>query len=105
MRHSFLPIVLGAIGASAAPQHGRCTFELTAHGHANGSIGQLTDGQCRIGGGYYPTTFDLDRHSGILKDKNGRGCIITRGKASQIQCDQGASGMFSETLLGKTLLK
>jgi hypothetical protein len=80
------------VGASAVALHRDCKFEISAIGLANGLIGQLSDGQCRIGGGYAPSKFNLDHSSGLMTDRNGWGCITTPGQVSQIQCDQGATG-------------
>jgi hypothetical protein len=54
-----------------------CCFGLTASGGASGTIGQLGDGQNRIGGGLPPAQFCIDSSGGI-KDSSGRGCILTR---------------------------
>jgi hypothetical protein len=96
MRHALIPLALG-LGVSASSLQKRwheCKFELNAQGGANGCIGQIGDGQCRIGSKYPPATFTLDKHSGILKDSKGRGCIITGSSHQQIQCDDGKTGKW-----------
>jgi len=65
------------LGASALTvPRSSCSFELTASGGESGTIGQLSDGQNRIGGGLSPATFTID-NGGII-DAAGRGCILTR---------------------------
>ncbi|CZT20316.1 related to GPI anchored cell wall protein [Ramularia collo-cygni] len=80
------------IGASAAvvPKDD-CCFQLTASGDAKGTIGQLGDGQNRIGGGYPPATYCIN--NGGITDKNGRGCILTP-PTTQFQCDVGATPTY-----------
>lgn len=48
-----------ALGASAAllPRADQCCFQLTASGGASGTLGQLGDGQNRIGGGLGEATY------------------------------------------------
>lgn len=96
MRYTLVPLALG-LGVSAIDLQKRyheCKFELNAKGGANGCIGQLEDGQCRIGGKYAPATFTLDQTTGILEDAKGRGCIITGTSHAQIQCDEGKAGEY-----------
>lgn len=56
-----------------------CGFGLAASGGQSGTVGQLDDGQTRIGGGLPPAKFCMTGTS--IKDSTGRGCIIT-GKLS-----------------------
>jgi len=80
------------IGASAAAvRRDQCCFQLTASGGAQGSIGQLGDGQNRIGGGFPPATYCIN--NGGITDKNGRGCILTP-PTTQFQCDSGATPTY-----------
>lgn len=66
-----------AIGASAlVVPRSSCSFGLTASGGENGTIGQLSDGQNRIGGGLSAAIFNID--NGGITDAAGRGCILTR---------------------------
>ena len=73
------------------------TFTLQAYGKASGPIGQLFDGQNRIGGklplGYY--TIKYGPKGGVINDKNGRGCILTP-PTTQFQCDEGVGGKTSQ---------
>lgn len=67
-----------AAGANAlVPRSNTCCFGLTASGSASGTIGQLSDGQNRIGGGLPAAQYCIDSSGGIT-DSNGRGCILTR---------------------------
>jgi hypothetical protein len=101
-----LSLILGA-SAVAVPRSS-CSFELTASGGESGTIGQLSDGQNRIGGGFSPATFTIN-NGGII-DSAGRGCILTRkltlisrffitnsssASVEQFQCDQGVSPTYS----------
>lgn len=56
---------------------GSCCFHLSASGGASGSIGQLSDGQNRIGGGLPVGQYCIGSNGGIT-DGQGRGCILTR---------------------------
>lgn len=82
-------LVAGAAGA-ALPRHdnGQCQFQLTAAGGASGTVGQLDDGQNRIGGSFEAATYSFE--NGAIKDSNNRGCILTP-PTSQFQCDEGAT--------------
>ncbi|TVY15733.1 hypothetical protein LARI1_G006054, partial [Lachnellula arida] len=78
-----------ALGASAlVVPRSSCSFELTAAGGQTGTIGQLSDGQNRIGGGLSPATFTIN--NGSITDAAGRGCILTTS-IGQFQCDQSAT--------------
>jgi hypothetical protein len=70
------------------------TFTLTASGGQSGIVGQLDDGQNRVGGGHPTGTYSIS--NGQITDAQGRGCILTP-PTSQFQCDDGASptGGFS----------
>lgn len=54
-----------------------CCFSLNASGGASGAVGQILDGQSRLGGGLSPAHFCIDS-SGSITDGTGRGCILTR---------------------------
>jgi len=82
-------LVIGA-SAAAVPKD-QCCFQLTASGGAQGSIGQLGDGQNRIGGGFPSATYCIS--NGGITDKNGRGCILTP-PTTQFQCDAGATPTY-----------
>ncbi|PYH36256.1 putative GPI anchored cell wall protein [Aspergillus neoniger CBS 115656] len=95
---------LAAFAAGANALVGRsdsCCFHLTASGDASGTIGQLGDGQNRIGGGLPATQFCIDSNGGIT-DSSGRGCVVT-SETTQFQCDLGKSPMsgFSITSSGE----
>ncbi|TPR03738.1 Cytidylyltransferase family protein [Aspergillus niger] len=95
---------LAAFAAGANALVGRsdsCCFHLTASGDASGTIGQLGDGQNRIGGGLPATQFCIDSNGGIT-DSSGRGCVVT-SDTTQFQCDLGKSPMsgFSITSSGE----
>ncbi|KAJ9300745.1 hypothetical protein DTO271G3_1909 [Paecilomyces variotii] len=78
-----------AAGANAlVPRSNTCCFGLTASGSVSGTIGQLSDGQNRIGGGLPAAQYCIDSSGGIT-DSNGRGCILTP-PTTQFQCDSGA---------------
>ncbi|PMD24454.1 hypothetical protein NA56DRAFT_656185 [Hyaloscypha hepaticicola] len=82
-------LILGA-SAFAVPRSS-CSFELTASGGQSGTIGQLSDGQSRIGGGLSAATFTIN-NGGII-DSAGRGCILTPS-VEQFQCDQGVGPTY-----------
>jgi hypothetical protein len=66
-----------AVGANALiTRQAPCCFHLDASGAVTGSVGQLSDGQNRVGGGLAPAEYCISG-SGIT-DANGRGCILTR---------------------------
>lgn len=69
-----------ALGATALSPRS-CSFGITASGEQSGTIGQLDDGQNRIGGGLAPATFTIN--NGSITDAAGRGCILT-GKYSSL---------------------
>ncbi|PPJ60617.1 hypothetical protein CBER1_03621 [Cercospora berteroae] len=82
-------LVAGAAGAALPRRdNGHCQFQLTAAGGASGTVGQLDDGQNRIGGSFEAATYSLE--NGTIKDSNNRGCILTP-PTSQFQCDEGAT--------------
>ena len=66
-----------AAGASAlTTRTASCCFHLDASGAVTGSVGQLDDGQNRVGGGLAPAQYCIA--DGGITDANGRGCILTR---------------------------
>jgi outer membrane biosynthesis protein TonB len=88
MKYAFAQVAFG-LGANAlvardAPQ----CVQLKASGGASGVLGQLGDGQNRIGGGHDTGCYCLS--NGGFTDSNGRGCILTP-PTSQMQCDDGAT--------------
>ncbi|KAH7039518.1 ubiquitin 3 binding protein But2 C-terminal domain-containing protein [Macrophomina phaseolina] len=72
-----------------SPLRSDCCFQLTASGGASGTVGQLNDGQNRVGGDYDAAKYCINSNGGIT-DSNGRGCILTP-PTTQFQCDEGAS--------------
>jgi hypothetical protein len=82
-----------ALTASAAllPRD-QCCFSLTASGGKSGVLGQLGDGQNRVGqtGGLATQQATYCLSNGGLTDSNGRGCILTP-PTTQFQCDVGAT--------------
>ncbi|GAB7355894.1 hypothetical protein MBLNU459_g6542t1 [Dothideomycetes sp. NU459] len=82
-----------ALGASAALiSRDHCCFSLTASGGKSGVVGQLGDGQNRIGqmAGLANTSPQYCINNGAITDGSGRGCILTP-PTTQFQCDMGAS--------------
>jgi hypothetical protein len=68
-----LSLILGA-SALTVPRSS-CSFGLAASGGESGTIGQLSDGQNRIGGGLSAATFTIS--NGGITDAAGRRCILT----------------------------
>jgi len=109
--NTFITLSL-ALGASALTvPRSSCSFELTASGGESGTIGQLSDGQNRIGGGLSAATFTFN--NGGIVDSAGRGCILTRkvtvnttsfradsfaASVEQFQCDQGVGPTYGFTI-------
>ncbi|KAL4744018.1 ubiquitin 3 binding protein But2 C-terminal domain-containing protein [Aspergillus similis] len=85
-----------AFAAFAASAHAfvsrdtSCCFHLTASGGASGPVGQLGDGQNRVGGdsGSLPEGQFCINSDGSITDGSGRGCILTP-PTTQFQCDLG----------------
>ncbi|KAI9933688.1 hypothetical protein MW887_004759 [Aspergillus wentii] len=67
-----------------------CCFHLTAYGGPSGPVGQLSDGQNRIGDNSLPTAQFCISPDASITDGSGRGCILTP-PTTQFQCDQGAN--------------
>ncbi|KAJ5380817.1 uncharacterized protein N7496_003245 [Penicillium cataractarum] len=88
---SFIAIASLAIGANAlVGRSDSCCFHLTASGDKSGSLGQLSDGQVRVGDdSLSAATFCLS--GGVITDSEGRGCVITT-ETTQFQCDAGSAG-------------
>jgi hypothetical protein len=88
MKYAFAQVVFG-LGANAlvAREAAQCV-QLQASGGASGVLGQLDDGQNRVGGGHPTGCYCLS--NGGFTDSNGRGCILTP-PTTQFQCDVGAS--------------
>lgn len=106
MKYTFSLLALAASASAAVlPRGSSCTcsgFTLTASGGKSGVVGQLGDGQNRIGR-HPPAKYNLC--GGKITDANGRGCILTP-PTTQFQCDVGAKpdGGFSLSSTGGLLL-
>ncbi|OQE46379.1 hypothetical protein PENCOP_c001G00901 [Penicillium coprophilum] len=98
-------IALAAFAAGTNALVGRtdsCCFHLTSSGGAAGKLGQLGDGQNRIGDNtLQPAQYCIDSN-GAITDSTGRGCILTP-PTTQLQCDDGVSATpgFSVNSQGK----
>jgi hypothetical protein len=90
MYSKLVALALASSGASAVvlPRGDGCCFQVTASGGKSGTVGQLSDGQNRIGGSFAPATYCIN--NGGITDANGRGCILTP-PSTQFQCDVGAA--------------
>jgi hypothetical protein len=88
MKYAFAQVAFG-FGANAlvAREAAQCV-QLQASGGASGVLGQLGDGQNRVGGGHPTGCYCLS--NGGFTDSNGRGCILT-APTTQFQCDVGAT--------------
>ncbi|KAJ4994206.1 hypothetical protein SVAN01_00035 [Stagonosporopsis vannaccii] len=89
MKCAFVSVAF-SLGANAlvARQNSQC-IQLKASGEQSGVLGQLDDGQNRIGGDNAIGCYCLNG-DGAFTDSKGRGCILTPPTA-QFQCDVGAS--------------
>ena len=89
MKYAFtlLTFTLGANALVARDGSQQCV-QIDASGGATGTLGQLSDGQNRIGGGNPTGCYCLS--NGGFTDSKGRGCILTP-PTTQFQCDVGAS--------------
>ncbi|KAL4784826.1 ubiquitin 3 binding protein But2 C-terminal domain-containing protein [Aspergillus varians] len=87
---NFVTVAAFAAGANAlVSRDTSCCFHITASGEASGPVGQLGDGQNRIGGGLPEGQFCIDS-DGSITDGSGRGCILTP-PTTQFQCDLGGT--------------
>ncbi|RMY75624.1 hypothetical protein D0863_02459 [Hortaea werneckii] len=87
---TLLVVALAAAANAATLPQPKCCFAMTAYGGPGGTVGQLGDGQNRIGQNNLPVpqgTYCLN--DGALTDSYGRGCIMTP-PTGQFQCDVGA---------------
>ncbi|KAK4979434.1 hypothetical protein LTR66_001018 [Elasticomyces elasticus] len=82
-------LALLAVVQALVPRGSSCCFHLNANGGPGGAVGQLSDGQNRIGQGLSAAQYCIDPNGG-LTDGDGRGCILTP-PTTQFQCDVGAS--------------
>jgi hypothetical protein len=89
MKYLFVQAAFG-LGANAlvARNSAQQCIQLKSSGGASGVLGQLSDGQNRVGGGHPTGCYCMS--NGGFTDSNGRGCILT-SPTTQFQCDAGAS--------------
>ncbi|KAL1655281.1 hypothetical protein SLS61_002167 [Didymella pomorum] len=88
MKYALAQVAFGlAANALVAREASQCV-QLKASGGQSGVLGQLGDGQNRVGGGHPTGCYCLS--NGGFTDSNGRGCILTP-PTTQFQCDVGAS--------------
>ncbi|OGE58040.1 hypothetical protein PENARI_c001G05191 [Penicillium arizonense] len=86
-------ITLAAFAAGSNALVGRsdtCCFHLSSSGGASGELGQLSDGQNRIGDSTLSAAQYCIDSKGAITDNKGRGCILTP-PTTQLQCDEGAT--------------
>lgn len=77
LKTSFALGLAFSIGTEAlVPRAEICCFHLTASGEVSGQVGQLTDGQNRIGGDNEQGVLCINGE-GAITDGMGRGCILT----------------------------
>lgn len=75
---NFVTVAAFAAGANAlVGRSSSCCFHLTASGGASGTLGQLSDGQNRIGDNSLSAAQYCIDSNGAITDANGRGCILT----------------------------
>ncbi|KAJ5314766.1 Histone-fold [Penicillium atrosanguineum] len=98
---SYITLAAFAAGAQGlVSRTGSCCFHLTANGSP---VGQLSDGQNRIGDSSLPEgEFCID--GGSITDGNGRGCILTP-PTTQLQCDVGATPTSGFSISSNGLLE
>ncbi|KAJ5759132.1 hypothetical protein N7520_006288 [Penicillium odoratum] len=100
---SFIAIAAFAAGTNAlVGRSDSCCFHLTASGGVSGTLGQLSDGQVRVGDDSLSAATFCINSSGAITDSAGRGCILTT-ETTQFQCDTGATATsgFSITSSGE----
>ena len=76
---NFVTVAAFAAGANAlVGRSSSCCFHINVSGGAQGDLGQLGDGQNRVGDdSLSPAQYCIDASGGIT-DGSGRGCILTR---------------------------
>ncbi|OQD81263.1 hypothetical protein PENANT_c028G00332 [Penicillium antarcticum] len=90
MKH-FITLAAFAAGSNAlVGRSDSCCFHLTSSGGASGELGQLSDGQNRIGDNTLSAAQYCIDSKGAITDNKGRGCILTP-PTTQFQCDEGAT--------------
>jgi hypothetical protein len=95
MKYSLAALAFG-LGASARVlRRDDCSFTLSTSGGVTGDVGQLEDGQNRVGGNLPTSQATYTINNGQISSA-GKGCILTP-PTTQFQCDVGATptGGFS----------
>lgn len=93
MKAVYAPLGFALTASAAILRRDQCCFSLTASGGQSGTVGQLSDGQNRVGDNSL-SAGSYCINDGAITDGQGRGCILT-SPTTQFQCDTGATGMFS----------
>ncbi|KAJ5550822.1 GPI anchored cell wall protein [Penicillium sp. DV-2018c] len=87
---NFIALAALAAGTNAlVSRTDSCCFQLTSSGGASGKLGQLDDGQNRIGDSNLSAAQYCINLNGEITDAHGRGCILTP-PTTQFQCDEGS---------------
>ncbi|XMA12767.1 hypothetical protein WAI453_005558 [Rhynchosporium graminicola] len=85
---TFISLTLIASTNAIVTRWAPCCFHLSSTGAVTGTVGQLDDGQNRVGGPLSPAQYCIA--DGAITDAHGRGCVVTPG-VTQYQCDSGAA--------------
>jgi hypothetical protein len=93
---SFIAIATLAVGANAlVGRSDSCCFHLTASGDKSGSLGQLSDGQVRVGDDNLSAAkFCLS--GGVITDSEGRGCVVTSKISSSSSTSSTSSSIANQ---------
>ncbi len=87
---SSLAFGLTSAGVLQTRQSASCAFGISVSGGVTGSLGQLADGQNRVGPGQSGAQYSMScSGNGGSITQPGRGCILTP-PTTQFQCDSGA---------------
>jgi hypothetical protein len=87
MKTGFTLTALAATAQALMSRGSSCCFHLDS---SSGPVGQLSDGQNRIGDKSLGTAGFCISSDGSITDDHGRGCILTP-PTTQFQCDEGAT--------------
>lgn len=75
---NFVALAAFAAGTNALVGRGdSCCFHMTSSGGASGDLGQLSDGQVRVGDNSLSASQFCIDSKGAITDNKGRGCIVT----------------------------
>ncbi|KAE9365122.1 hypothetical protein N431DRAFT_518127 [Stipitochalara longipes BDJ] len=88
MKYPVASLAFGLSASASILPRNTCTFTLSTSGGQSGIVGQLSDGQNRVGGGHPIGTYSIS--NGKITDSHGRGCILTP-PTTQLQCDEGTA--------------